>query len=72
MVPDFKISSETDLQQLRNRDLDASLTDLEQAFRNEKERQDRLIKIKRIQRFQQRILLHKESKQKLQAEIDNP
>jgi hypothetical protein len=72
MAPPFKVSTESELSALRNRDLDASLKELDHAFRREKERQDRLVKIQRIQKFQRSIILHQQKSSQLQSEIDNP
>jgi hypothetical protein len=51
LVPDISSASE-DLNKLRNRDLDVSLKELDRVIRAEKERQDRLVKIQRIQKYQ--------------------
>jgi hypothetical protein len=72
LTPDFRVSSNTDLHSLRNRDLDASLKELIQAFKREKERQDRLTKIRRIQRFQECIQLQRNKCLQLEEEINNP
>jgi hypothetical protein len=52
-IPTSRISSDTELSGLRNRELDSSLKELAANYRREKERQDRLVKFRKIQKLQQ-------------------